>query len=84
MRLFERAASTSLAPRFAAMRAVASPMPEDAPVMTMTCSVTRFSLIDMGPLPHCVTAVTVWIETQVQARKSGAYGVDEPERPPSA
>ena len=44
---FERAASTSLAPCRAAMRAVASPMPEDAPVTTMTCSETGFSLTAM-------------------------------------
>src|SRR6266566_6929323 len=33
-----RAASTSRAPRCAAMRAVVKPIPLDAPVITMTCS----------------------------------------------
>ena len=35
-----RAASTTRAPRSAAIRAVARPMPDDAPVMTMTCSLS--------------------------------------------
>ena len=40
-----RDASTTAAPRRAAIRAVTSPIPLDAPVMTMTCSLTDFSLI---------------------------------------
>src|SRR3954471_13887898 len=39
-----RAASTTLAPFFAAVSAVAKPMPLEAPVITMTCSFKGFSL----------------------------------------
>ena len=38
-----RAASTTLAPFLAAVSAVARPMPDDAPVMTMTCWSRGFS-----------------------------------------
>jgi hypothetical protein len=42
-----RDASTTLAPRLPASRAVASPIPLEAPVMTMTCSLIGFSLMGM-------------------------------------
>jgi hypothetical protein len=42
-RLRVRAPSTTFAPRSAASFAVASPIPLDAPVMTMTCSATGFN-----------------------------------------
>jgi hypothetical protein len=37
-----RAASTTVAPRAAAIRAVARPMPLEAPVITITCSSSGF------------------------------------------
>jgi hypothetical protein len=42
-----REASTTLAPRCAAVRAVARPMPLEAPVMTMTCWLSGLSLAAM-------------------------------------
>ena len=46
-----RAASMTRAPRFAAIRAVTSPIPLEAPVMTSTCSSIRFNRSPMDPLP---------------------------------
>jgi hypothetical protein len=40
-----REASTSLAPFLAAALAVASPIPLEAPVITITCSLSDFNLI---------------------------------------
>ena len=42
-----RDASTTRAPRLPASSAVASPIPLDAPVMTMTCSLIGLSLMGM-------------------------------------
>ncbi len=42
-----RAARTTLAPRLAAVSAVARPMPDDAPVITITCSDSFFNFADM-------------------------------------
>src|SRR3954451_18202486 len=44
-----RDASTTRAPRLPASSAVASPIPLDAPVMTMTCSLIGLSLMGMLP-----------------------------------
>src|SRR5215207_3087911 len=49
-----RAASTSFAPRRAASRAVTSPMPDDAPVMTTTCSSNFFSFTPIVDFPPSV------------------------------
>src|SRR5215213_2410648 len=48
-----RAATTSFAPRRAASRAVTSPMPLDAPVITRTCSPNFLSLTSIPNPPRC-------------------------------
>ena len=45
-----RAARTNFAPCSAAASAVAKPIPLEAPVMTMTCSLTGFREMAMNPL----------------------------------
>src|SRR5437588_7579314 len=73
-----RAATTSFAPRSAALRAVTSPMPLDAPVMTTTCSPNFLSLTSIVNLPRPMPRVLNPLSTDVSAAAASRASASTP------